>query len=418
MFHSNHRHTPELRKSKVRADQLDAGQKRQHWLGSLGGWNFIDEFSRPFSKDGWFPFQSIYISQGLRSRRNSKMRISTPISTPLLLLISIAASQNSSIIQTISPSLFTTDPDTTLQHASTPTFQIFSQKFSIILGSSPSITLIIQSSLPLFHEAGIITSLTPPVIWATSNQYNLPSPNPNTTIKMTTISKITQIENGSWVAEGVDPTPEILFVNGGFRYKGSILFAAQGSLTENGGLTLMSTTLPHNTSIILNSYFGIPFASPNDVFVTQDGAVWFTDNPVGFPQGIRPAPEIGGATYRFVPGTNELRMVNDDFKNPNGITFSPDERTAYITAMDGLLENDATGRRTIYAFDVSYPQSPSSHSGISSTSKTPSQPYLTNKRIFARVSSGIPDGIKFDTEGNLWVGDGGGISVYDYEGGF
>lgn len=218
--------------------------------------------------------------------------------------------------------------------------------------------------------------------------------------------------------EQVNPSPEIPFVNGGFRYKDGILFAAQGSLTEDGGLTLMSTSPPYNTSIVLNSYFGIPFASPNDVFVTQDGAVWFTDNPVGFPQGIRPEPEIGGATYRFVPRTSELRMMNEDFENPNGITFSPDEKTAYITAMDGLLSNDLTGKRTIYAFDVSYPQSSSSsQAGISSSSEGKSaQPYLTNKRLFARVSSGIPDGIKFDTEGNIWVGDGSGVSVYNGDG--
>ncbi|KAH6673461.1 hypothetical protein B0J14DRAFT_49431 [Halenospora varia] len=339
------------------------------------------------------------------------MRISTSFSTLLLLGITTrVASQNSSIIQTIDPFRFATNPNATLPtNPSTPSFQIFNSKFNTILGSNPSISLIIEDSLPLFHEAGVITSLNPPVIWATSNQYNLTSPSSNSTTKVTTISKISQAENGSWIVELITPSPEIPFVNGGFRYKDGILFAAQGSLTEDGGLTLMSTAPPYNTSIILNSYYGIPFASPNDVFVTQDGSVWFTDNPVGFPQGIRPAPEIGGATYRFVPGTTELRIVNDDFANPNGITFSPDEKTAYVTAMDGLLSNDLTGKRMIYAFDVSYPQSSSSsQAGISSSSERElGQPYLTNKRLFARVSSGIPDGIKFDTEGNLWVGDGG-----------
>lgn len=164
----------------------------------------------------------------------------------------------------------------------------------------------------------------------------------------------------------------------------------------------MSTEPPYNTTILINNYLGTPFAGPNDVYVTRDGAVWFTDNPIVFSQGIRPAPQLPPQVYRHMPGTTQIRPVYDGAINPNGITFSPDERTAYITDTPGTSPYvNATLPRTIYAFDVT---------------SIYGAPFLTNKRLFALPAAGIPDGIKCDCRGNVYAGCGDGVNVWAPDG--
>lgn len=141
---------------------------------------------------------------------------------------------------------------------------------------------------------------------------------------------------------------------------------------------------------------------------TKDGAIWFTDPQFGFIQSIRPAPQLPAQIYRFMPGTTDLRVVADGLQAPNGIAFSPDQKTAYITdtangaAIPALLPAERNiASKTIYTYDVV-----SDGSG----------PYLANKRTFAMPSVGIPDGIKTDAAGNVYAGCGDGVNVWDKQG--
>lgn len=168
----------------------------------------------------------------------------------------------------------------------------------------------------------------------------------------------------------------------------------------------MSGTAPHRTTVLLNNFLGNDFNSPNDVYVLSNGAIYFTDNPVGYPQGIRPAMTMPGAVWRYMPGTNDLRMMMEDFTYPNGITFSPDEKTAYISSTTAMYGLDKS--QTIYAFDVVNETSDWEDAGRG--------PYLANKRPFAMSGKSIQDGIKCDRWGNVYVGDGNGVSVYSVAG--
>lgn len=301
------------------------------------------------------------------------------------------------------PSRYST---TNLSSIVEPYFQVYDQEFLTLLPSSPSIKLILQNpnGIPQFHEAAVVYSTNPLTIFVTSNQYNLTDPVTNTVKLVTTVSKITQLANGTYVASFLDPSPSIPFANGGFKYGDSILFNAQGNLTAGGGLTIMSASLPYDTTVLLNNYLGVPFDSPNDVHVLSDTSIWFTDNPVGYPQGIRPAPLLPGAVYRFMPNTTDLRVMIEDITRPNGITFSPNEEVCYVTATSATNQT-STGGRTIYAYDV-----------VNATASATAQVHLSNKRVFARVPVGIPDGIKTDTEGNVYVGCGDGIHVWNESG--
>jgi gluconolactonase len=132
------------------------------------------------------------------------------------------------------------------------------------------------------------------------------------------------------------------------------------------------------------------FNSPNDVVVRSDGTIWFTDPSYGWLQGFRPPPRIPDAVHRFDPRTGELTTVADSFDKPNGLCFSPDERTLYVA--------DNGAPHHLKAFDV-----------------------VAGRRVegerVIHVSSPLhPDGLKADSDGRLYVSFRDGIQVLDPDG--
>lgn len=92
-------------------------------------------------------------------------------------------------------------------------------------------------------------------------------------------------------------------------------------------------------------------------------------------------------------------MVADGFVQSNGIEFSPDFKTLYVTDTGArLFSTNGTRPATIYAFDIEQ------------------EKFLRNRRAFAYVDVGIPDGIHTDTLGNVWAGCGDGVQVWDSNG--
>ncbi len=122
--------------------------------------------------------------------------------------------------------------------------------------------------------------------------------------------------------------------NGGTTYGDGVVFCAQGSLRDPGGLVLMEAKRPHKTISLVTNYHGRQFNSPNDVVAHSDGSLWFTDPCYGYEQGFRPKPELPNQVYRFDPTSGDIRVVADGFGRPNGIAFSPDEKIVYITDTD------------------------------------------------------------------------------------
>lgn len=83
---------------------------------------------------------------------------------------------------------------------------------------------------------------------------------------------------------------------------------------------------------ILDNYYGRPFNSPNDIAFYKDGkTLFFTDPPYGFAQNFKPAPELGAYLYAFNIEKKISSVVADGFVKPNGVVFSPDYKTAYVT---------------------------------------------------------------------------------------
>ena len=150
---------------------------------------------------------------------------------------------------------------------------------------------------------------------------------------------------------------------------------------------------------ILASHFeGKELNSPNDVCVRSDGTIYFTDPWFGrMPHyGVERPRELGWqGVFRMSPdGELHLAVDKRQFDQPNGLCFSPDESKLYV--------NDTT-RAVIRVFDVA-PGGSLSH------------PRLFAQGIKSSREAGLPDGMKCDAEGNVWVTAPGGIRVYSPDG--
>jgi gluconolactonase len=140
--------------------------------------------------------------------------------------------------------------------------------------------------------------------------------------------------------------------------------------------------------------------------VKSDGTIWFTDPPYGIisnHEGIKADSEIGNNNvYRFDPANGGLTVVADDFDRPNGLAFSPDETELYI-ADSGYARGDGFG------FEEGRPRHVRGFRVVDG--KT-----LKDSRVVAVINEKVPDGLRVDTEGLLWISAGDGIHCYTKDG--
>ncbi len=159
---------------------------------------------------------------------------------------------------------------------------------------------------------------------------------------------------------------------------------------------------PDGQREVLASHFeGKELNSPNDLCVKSDGSIWFSDPTYGRMPGFgveRPVQLGFQGVYRIAPGgagrEPQLMVDRYTFTQPNGLCFSPDESLLYI--------ND-TVQANIRVYDVA------------------GDGKLGNGRLFAsgikdNLKPGVPDGMKCDMHGNVWVTAPGGVWVYDRAG--
>jgi gluconolactonase len=144
-----------------------------------------------------------------------------------------------------------------------------------------------------------------------------------------------------------------------------------------------------------------PFNAPNDVVVhPSDGAIWFTDPGYGSMvnyEGNKGELHIKEAVYRIDARTARINKVTDEIHKPNGLCFSADYTKLYVT--DTGSPSDEKGSRNIKVWDVV------------------DQKRLDNGRVFASMElhgrSGLADGLRADTDGNIWASAGWVGSGYD-----
>jgi gluconolactonase len=174
------------------------------------------------------------------------------------------------------------------------------------------------------------------------------------------------------------------FANGNFRDH-------SGRLVSCEHLTRRVTRTEHNgrVTVLADNVDGKRLNAPNDLVVSADGAVWFTDPGYGIMsdyEGDKAAFELPTRVYRLDPDGGALEVVIESLERPNGLCFSPGEALLYVV--------DSGSEPTISVYDMS--------------SGRPA-----NGRVLVDMSPGTSDGIRCDIDGNIWSAAAGGGDGYD-----
>jgi gluconolactonase len=176
------------------------------------------------------------------------------------------------------------------------------------------------------------------------------------------------------------------FSNGNFRDRQGRLLTC-----EHDSRRVTRTEYDGTITVLADNYQGKKFNAPNDIVTHSDGAIWFTDPGYGIMnnyEGHKAMFELPTAVYRLDPKTRELSVVVNDLDKPNGLCFSPDEKLIYL--VDTGVPKHSNDPHPIYAYDV-----------VDGT-------HLKNRRLFADLSPGSSDGIRCDSDGNVWSAAGWG----------
>jgi gluconolactonase len=165
---------------------------------------------------------------------------------------------------------------------------------------------------------------------------------------------------------------------------------------EHGGRRVTRTEHDGSITVIADSFQGKPLNSPNDVVVKSDGSIWFTDPHYGIGtnyEGFKAEQELPCHVYRVDP-QGGITAVATDFNCPNGLAFSPDESRLYIADTGRMFHADP---QHIRAFFVAGDR-------------------LTGGGVFHVIDPGCADGMRVDTDGNLWSSAGDGVHCISPEG--
>ena len=188
---------------------------------------------------------------------------------------------------------------------------------------------------------------------------------------------------------------------GNERGSNGLTLDGQGNLVscEHGDRRVSRLTTGGGKRTVADNYKGKRFNSPNDVAVHSSGAIYFTDPPYGLPKGFddeRRELDFCGV-YRVTPdGT--VTLLCDTMTRPNGICFSPDEKRLYVAQSDP--------QAPIWkVFNVQA-------DGTLDAGKT----FFDGTKLFKERKKGLPDGLKVDTQGNVFATGPGGVLVIAADG--
>ncbi|KXF92413.1 SMP-30/gluconolactonase/LRE family protein [Phaeobacter inhibens] len=178
---------------------------------------------------------------------------------------------------------------------------------------------------------------------------------------------------------------------------------AQGRLISCEHLTRRVTRTEHDgrITVLADAHDGKRLNSPNDVIVKSDGSIWFTDPSYGILmdyEGDRADLEQDGChVYRIDPSDGTVTAVAKDFVKPNGLAFSGDETTLFVS--DTGVTHDPDGPAHIRALSVN-------NDGTS----------LGKSRVFADCTEGVFDGFRLDRQGRIWSSAADGIHCLSPQG--
>jgi gluconolactonase len=169
-------------------------------------------------------------------------------------------------------------------------------------------------------------------------------------------------------------------------------------MCEHGDRRVTRLEKDGKKTVLADRFEGKRFNSPNDLVFDAKGNLYFTDPPYGLEKNMDdPKKELPFQGVYRVSREGKLTLLTKDLSRPNGIALSPDEKTLYVAISD-------PEKPVVMAFDLQ-------DDGM-----------IKNGRVFFDAKplvegrKGMPDGMKVDREGNLFLGGPGGILVLTPDG--
>jgi gluconolactonase len=169
-------------------------------------------------------------------------------------------------------------------------------------------------------------------------------------------------------------------------------------LCEHGNRRISRLEPDGRKTTLVDRYQGRRINSPNDVVFKSNGDLYFTDPPFGLPKGADdPGRELPFCGVYRVAKDGSVTLLTKEVRFPNGIAFSPSEKTLYVSNADRdnavwmafEVEDDGTIANSRVVFDAT---------------------------AWTRTKKGVPDGMKVDSEGNLFAAGPEGIHVFTPDG--
>jgi len=165
-----------------------------------------------------------------------------------------------------------------------------------------------------------------------------------------------------------------------FDHKGNLIACADNKDE------LWSISPEKKVTVLLNNFEGHRLNGPNDLWIDAKGGIYFTDPYYQRDYWDRKQPDIDGQKVYYLPaGKKEAIMVDDKFKQPNGIVGSPDGKYLYVADI---------GDNKTYRYGINADAS------------------LSNRQLLFSQGS---DGMTLDNEGNIYV-TGQGVTIYNKDG--
>jgi gluconolactonase len=165
-------------------------------------------------------------------------------------------------------------------------------------------------------------------------------------------------------------------------------------LAEHGDRRIARLGADKSQSTVVDKFEGKRFNSPNDVVVRSNGDIYFTDPSYGLEGGYEKEQEIPFAGVYHLTKDGKLELLYKELKRPNGIAFSPDEKTLYVS-------NSDPERAIWMAFDVT------ASGGVANP-----RVFFDATAFFKQGKEGNADGLKVDEHGNLFATGPGGVLVF------
>ena len=179
-----------------------------------------------------------------------------------------------------------------------------------------------------------------------------------------------------------------------------LLLDSKGRLVscEHGDRRISVMSEKGGKMTLVNNYQGKRLNSPNDACFHSNGDLYFTDPPYGLPKRYNdPRRELDFCGVYRLSKSGKLTLLTKEMTRPNGIAFSPDEKTLYVAQSDPkaaiwkkfpVKEDGTLGKGELF------------YDATKNVGKLP----------------GLPDGLKVDSKGNVWATGPGGVLIFTPEG--